>query len=339
MNIIITSGPTNEPIDAVMKITNMSTGSLGAKIAEVLLNTPEYERQVDRLYFVTNRTGRRPVIDVKEVETAKMKEIIVETTDDLLKTLERLLTDKDEHIDAVIHSAAVGDYTGRYAIRGEDLADAILAAQAEKGRELSHEELMEIISAPPNIENAATKISSYEPNLMVMLGLTPKVIGHIKAWSPDTTLIGFKLLEGVTKDELLDVAAKLREKNHADFIMANDLAKIDGDRHWGMVVGGAGVVCECETKSEIAETLVRLVLTVNRIELAKLPVKDVWGLNLNDEQKLAWPWWGYGWFGTDGIDWRQYYTDKGLAGIGCKCIVEELYPMDQEAAKDHGFIQ
>jgi len=28
-NIIVTSGPTNERIDAVMKITNMSTGALG----------------------------------------------------------------------------------------------------------------------------------------------------------------------------------------------------------------------------------------------------------------------------------------------------------------------
>ena len=33
-NIIITSGPTNEQIDAVMKITNMSTGALGSVIAE-----------------------------------------------------------------------------------------------------------------------------------------------------------------------------------------------------------------------------------------------------------------------------------------------------------------
>lgn len=332
MNIIITSGPTNEPIDAVMKITNMSTGSLGARIAEVLLNTPEYERQVEKLYFVTNRTGRRPVIGIKEVETSKMKEIVTETTDDLLQTLKHLLTNMDEHIDAVIHSAAVGDYTGRYAIRGEDLADAILAAQNEKGRELSHEELMEIISAPPNIENTATKISSYEPNLMVMLGLTPKVIGHIKAWSPDTTLIGFKLLGGVTKGKLFDVAAKLRVKNHADFIMANDLAEIHGDKHWGMIVGDTGVVCECETKSEIAMALARLALAANRIDLTGLPIKDSRGLCLNDEQKLVWPWWNYKRHvkgAADNIDKGTVgmYTDKGIVGIGCMKLVDELYPI------------
>ena len=40
-NIIVTSGPTNERIDAVMKITNMSTGALGAIVADELLKEEE----------------------------------------------------------------------------------------------------------------------------------------------------------------------------------------------------------------------------------------------------------------------------------------------------------
>ena len=36
MNIIITSGGTSESIDKVRKITNMSTGKLGAKIADAI---------------------------------------------------------------------------------------------------------------------------------------------------------------------------------------------------------------------------------------------------------------------------------------------------------------
>ena len=35
--IIITAGPTNERIDSVMKITNMSTGALGCIFAETFL--------------------------------------------------------------------------------------------------------------------------------------------------------------------------------------------------------------------------------------------------------------------------------------------------------------
>ena len=34
--IIVTSGPTNEKIDDVMKITNMSTGMLGAIVADAI---------------------------------------------------------------------------------------------------------------------------------------------------------------------------------------------------------------------------------------------------------------------------------------------------------------
>ena len=39
--IIITAGPTNERIDDVMKITNMSTGALGCNIAETFLEDKE----------------------------------------------------------------------------------------------------------------------------------------------------------------------------------------------------------------------------------------------------------------------------------------------------------
>ena len=36
--IIITGGPTNEPIDEVMKITNMSTGSLSTKLGALFFS-------------------------------------------------------------------------------------------------------------------------------------------------------------------------------------------------------------------------------------------------------------------------------------------------------------
>ena len=44
-----------------------------------------------------------------------------------------------------------------------------------------------------------------------------EVIGEIKKLSPETQLIGFKLLDGVSYEELIEVATKLREKNKADY--------------------------------------------------------------------------------------------------------------------------
>ena len=52
-NIIITSGPTNERIDAVMKITNMSTGALGNVVAETFLE--DKNDQIDKIFYISTK--------------------------------------------------------------------------------------------------------------------------------------------------------------------------------------------------------------------------------------------------------------------------------------------
>lgn len=270
-NIIITAGPTNERIDAVMQITNMSTGSLGVAITETLLE--KYGDSIDTIYYLSPKLARKPC-----PTTSKIVYVNVTDTDNLLKKLTGLLTGNGptpgQHIDAVIHSAAVGDYKGRYAARAEDLADEIAKTvmNAPYGagpvnKTSIRDAVLNILSSPRCVQNDETKISSYEPNLMVMLDLTPKVIGSIKQLSPDTMLIGFKLLENVSEDELFNVAARLRTKNRADYIVANDLAKIGGGNHPAMIIGPweghadrSTVVARCETKKEIAERLADLIM-------------------------------------------------------------------------------
>lgn len=163
-------------------------------------------------------------------------------------------------IDIIIHSSAVGDYSGKYVIRAEELVDEIwetLQNAPNKGA-ITKATLMDIFENPRSICNNDTKISSYEPHLMTMFELTPKVISQIKAMAPDVTLVGFKLLEGVSKEELYQVASKLRAKNNADFIVANDLAKIGNGKHWAMILNESGILTECTTKKEIAKALEEL---------------------------------------------------------------------------------
>ena len=93
---------------------------------------------------------------------------------------------------------------------------------------------------------------------MTMMQLTPKVISKIKEMAPEVTLVGFKLLEGVSKEELYQVASRLRDKNRADYIVANDLAKIGNGKHWAMILNKDGIITECETKKEIAKALEKL---------------------------------------------------------------------------------
>ena len=62
----------------------------------------------------------------------------------------------------------------------------------------------------------------------------------------------------VMTGELFEVADKLRKKNSADFIVANDLSKIGNGKHWAMILGKDGIECECTTKKEIAKALEKL---------------------------------------------------------------------------------
>ncbi len=250
-NIIITSGPTNEKIDAVMKITNMSTGALGAVVADTFLE--ERNEEIERIYYISTKMSYKP-----KVKSEKIQFITVESTQDLIEALEEIFATKK--IDIIIHSAAVGDYAGKYAIRAEELVDEIWekVQNAKSKEEITKEMLMSIFENPETVCNNTTKISSYEPHLMTMLTLTPKVISKIKQMAPEVTLVGFKLLEGVGKEELYDVASKLRQKNKADYIVANDLAKIGNGKHWAMIINEKGITAECETKKEIAQTLEKL---------------------------------------------------------------------------------
>lgn len=245
-NIIVTAGPTNERIDSVMKITNMSTGKLGAIVADELLQ----EESLGTLFYLSPKLAVKP-----KTESKKLKLVQIESTIDLLNAIKKIIT--ENKIYGMVHSSAVGDYYGEYTITGEQLAEEI----AEKlfNQILPKEELkrkvLSIIEHPESLTDNSHKISSYEKNLMVKLGLTPKVIGHIKELDPNILLIGFKLLDGVEKEELLEVATKLREKNDADYIVANNLAEIHNGMHKATILNKDGIYTECETKQEIAKSL------------------------------------------------------------------------------------
>lgn len=250
MKIIVTAGPTNEKIDAVMKITNMSTGSMGTTTVETFLE--EYNEKIDKIYYISSLLARKPK------ENEKIEFVEIDSTDDLIKALEDIF--KKDDIDVIIHSSAVGDYKGKYVIRGEDLIEEIFEyIQNFDKKEITKESLLKILDEPKFVCNDETKISSYEPHLMTMFSLTPKVISQIKKMNPNVKLIGFKLLEGVAKEHLYEVAHKLLIKNDADYIVANDLSKIGNGKHWGMIIDKSGVVCECQTKKEIANNIAKLI--------------------------------------------------------------------------------
>jgi phosphopantothenate-cysteine ligase len=180
------------------------------------------EKEVSRIFCVCGKRSHQP-------ETPKAEMVEVGDTRELEEAVLRIIG--DFRIDAVVHSMAVSDYRVRSVSSG---SGALL--------------------------DRAGKISSDEKELIVVLEQTPKIIGMFQAIAPKALLVGFKLLDGVSKEELLRVAHALLTKNRCSYVLANDLRDIKGDKHIGHLIGAGGNSVRFETKQEIAEGIVRAVM-------------------------------------------------------------------------------
>ena len=70
--------------------------------------------------------------------------------------------------------------------------------------------------------------------------MTTKLISHLRKWYPESLLVGFKLLENVEKEYLMEVARKLCIKNNMDYIIANDLHDLRQGEHLSFLVNEEG---------------------------------------------------------------------------------------------------
>ena len=284
---IVTLGPTDESIDDVMKITNMSTGRLGVEIAVSLMNTYSGYPTPMKLLLVGNKTAYRSnVTEIRKLEEQGAEYVTVggfkdgayvtSETDDMLKVLERLMT--DNRVDFIFHSAAVGDYTGKFATNNILLAEEIMELLRTNGTAVTADDIAKVLAAPSRVFNSDTKMSSDEPHMIVGLGLTPKVIARINGFAENngykTRLISWKLLSDVPKEELYDVALHHGKRNGSWLVVANDLSRISDGGHWAMVLDVAEETAhEVNTKGEIADYLSTLTLAEAQRELLERSVE------------------------------------------------------------------
>jgi phosphopantothenate--cysteine ligase len=252
--IILTAGGTSERIDEVRKITNMATGKLGSEICEELLK--QKSDQISKIYYFC------PANAVQPKESEKITVIHTGGTSDVKDKLEALM--KSEKIDCIIQSMAVSDFTTSYVSNAKMLSEEIASSieemlSASEGVSINglKKLIEEIIKNPKNKIDTSSKISSQEDNLFVMMKPTPKVISFIKGWQPDTFLVGFKLLNGVSEEQLLNAANDLLRKNGCDLVVANDLATIREGNHTAIILSPDGSTQKFSGKSTIAENLVK----------------------------------------------------------------------------------
>ena len=149
MNILITSGGTEEPIDGVRSITNISTGRTGALLADRLS-----EMGAD----VTLLHGRKAALPKREMKRAPFTSFR-----DLKTKMEYLLKTGEYH--GVVHLAAVSDFSPDY-IKTEK---GTLIKPQEKGKIPSDGNLTLHLKRNPKI---LEKIKAYAPE-----NKTPVVVG------------------------------------------------------------------------------------------------------------------------------------------------------------------
>jgi phosphopantothenoylcysteine synthetase/decarboxylase len=98
MNIIVTCGPSYEPIDQVRRLTNFSTGRLGISLANAFTDAGH------RVYcFKGEQATDCSVLRAHEI-------IFFSTNDDLATKLQKLSQRKPANFDAIFHAAALCDF-------------------------------------------------------------------------------------------------------------------------------------------------------------------------------------------------------------------------------------
>ncbi|RUL55543.1 MULTISPECIES: phosphopantothenoylcysteine decarboxylase [Lysinibacillus] len=105
-----------------------------------------------------------------------------------------------------------------------------------------------------NLMEEKGKMPSDEPPI-IHFKKAPKILGQIKAWAPETTLIGFKL-EATDDVEFLIDRAKLRmESSNATYMVANSSNSLYGSEEPHFIVAATGEVERIEGKERTAEKL------------------------------------------------------------------------------------
>lgn len=224
IKVLITSGGTREYIDEVRVLTNISTGKLGAKIADKFLKSTYHFDEVDdfryQVHFVHVKGSVLP--------EAKLYVDIVyhEVTDvqSVMDTLEKLVPE----MDVVIHPMAVSDFGFR----------------------------------PTNTKLKSNDPQAFIQSLKDRIYQTPKILSHIKKWNPNCFLISFKFENGLSTTDLLNIAHESLIKNGCDLVIANDKVEMKRlDSHMSYFVEPNGNFRSIDGKDEIAKEIFNVVTT------------------------------------------------------------------------------
>jgi phosphopantothenate-cysteine ligase len=247
MNFLITAGGTAEQIDAVRSITNAATGRLGSLIADELAGREE----TGELWYVCGKNAIRP-------QSPRAEILPIGDTAELEAGVRGLL--ESRRIDGIIHTMAVSDYRVSVLTTPRLMAASLLSVlENPAGGPPDREGILRGIRQIQALDRGG-KIDSGEQNLILILEPTVKVISLLRGLAPEAVLVGFKLLHDAPMETLISAASALLQKNHCDFVLANDARDIRGDRHAAWLIDREGGMSPYGDKQGIARGIASRVI-------------------------------------------------------------------------------
>jgi phosphopantothenoylcysteine decarboxylase/phosphopantothenate--cysteine ligase len=206
---LVTAGNTREPIDRVRDWGNIFTGNTGYSIARALRTLGE----VDLL-----TSNRAHAADAK-------KDGITATTFTSHADLKAALTNRfaERTYDAVFMTAAVADYQ-----------PAGVFQVVERTTHPDGTETWRVKSAD------APKIKSNHPAVAILGRQTEKLVDLFRSeWNHRGLLFKFKLEVGIPPEELIRIGDASRLTSGADYLVANTLDMVEGDRGGAYLISDA----------------------------------------------------------------------------------------------------
>lgn len=253
IHIAITAGGTEETIDGVRKITNMSSGSLSWHCLEALL--AYMHKQNNRDFTVHYIKAPKAITkELVEQDALRVNFIDVTNTQSVYDAVESLMN--ETAIDVFIHAMAVSDFSYAYSVSRSDLAEE-LYLDFMGNNDITVKDIEDILSCPKYRHRQEDKISSSK-EIIMGFETTPKVISLIKKMNPKTFLVGFKLVKHNQDNNLIKQAEKLRKTNNCDAVFANEASQLSEKEHAGVLLYKGEPVAHPIGKRKIAEAIINL---------------------------------------------------------------------------------
>ena len=256
IQIAITAGGTEEPIDGIRKITNMSSGSLGWHCLEAVLNLMHKHQRTDfRVYYIKSPSAVTKKLHGESEPFVNF--VNVTNTQSVYDSVEKLMN--EEKIDVFIHAMAISDFAYTYSAPIADLSEELHEAFINSSS-ISKKEIEAILTNPRSKYGKEGKVSS-QKEIIMGFKTTPKVISLVKMKNIDTFLVGFKLikLDGAERDQrLIEEAEKLRITNQCNAVFANESSDLSVENHSGLLLHNGEVVARPIGKRQIAESIMEL---------------------------------------------------------------------------------